>query len=126
MQRSHLRAQRVNKEHVMSQDLYGKMVHDEWTDAGTVRAWEIWHPKIVVQQEQMKQALLEQACIQPGMHVLDLASGTGDPAITIAELVGHGHVTATDLSPAMLAVCEANARQAGRTNMTFKQADAEA
>lgn len=109
----------------MSQELYRKMVVDEWTDAGTVRAWQTWHPKIVVQDEHMTQALLEHACIRPGLHVLDLASGTGDPAITIAGLVGNGHVTATDLSPAMLTVCEENARQAGRTNMAFKQADAE-
>ncbi len=107
------------------QDQYRQQVRDEWTNASTVRAWQKWHPKIVIQQAHMKQALLDHAAIQPGMNVLDLASGTGDPAIAIAGLVGNGHVTASDLSAEMLQVCEANAQLAGRTNMTFQQADAE-
>jgi SAM-dependent methyltransferase len=109
----------------MTQDTYRRMVLDEWTDAGTVGAWRRWHPKIVVQQQLMKAALLEHAGIRPGMRVLDLASGTGDPAIAIAGEIGDGHVTASDLSADFLRVCEDNAREAGRTNMTFKQADAE-
>ena len=73
----------------------------------------------------MKEALLAHADIQPGMEVLDLASGTGDPAITIAGLVEDGHVTASDLSPAMLEACTEHAREAGLTNLTCQQADAE-
>ena len=109
----------------MTQAAYRQMVLNEWTDAGTVGAWRRWHPKIVVQQELMKEALLAHADVQPGMEVLDLASGTGDPAITIAGLVEGGHVTASDLSPAMLEACTEHAREAGLTNLTCQQADAE-
>jgi ubiquinone/menaquinone biosynthesis C-methylase UbiE len=61
------------------------------------------------------------------MHVLDLASGAGDPALTLAEVVGpSGHVMATDLVPDRLAVAEECARERGLANITFQQADAEA
>ena len=75
----------------------------------------------------MKQALLAQARIEPGMRVLDLACGQRRPAIAIAGLVGaDGDVTALDVSAEMLEVCEDNAREAGRANMSFACADAEA
>jgi ubiquinone/menaquinone biosynthesis C-methylase UbiE len=61
------------------------------------------------------------------MRVLDLASGTGEPALTLAEVVGaDGQVTATDLVPEMLATAEEYARQHDLTNITFRQVDAEA
>jgi SAM-dependent methyltransferase len=114
-------------EPVVTQAAYRQMVFDEWSNPAAASAWRAWHPKIIVQQELMKQALLAQAGIEPGMHVLDLAAGSGDPAITIAGLVGtDGEVAALDVSAEMLEVCEDNARQADRTNMTFACADAEA
>ena len=105
---------------------FKRMVHDEWTDTETVDAWRRWHPKILHQLEEMTAALLDAAQLAPGMQVLDLASGTGDPALAVATSVGpEGHVTATDLSPGMLATAEANARDAGLSNLTFHVADAE-
>jgi len=50
----------------------------------------------------------------PGQRLLDLAAGTGDPALRLAELVGPaGHVLATDGSPTMLATLAERARQRG-------------
>lgn len=73
------------------------------------------------------EAIVQAAQVSLGMRVLDLASGTGEPALTLAEVVGaEGHVTATDLVPEMLAVAEESARQSGLTNISFQQADAEA
>ena len=64
--------------------------------------------------------------MRPGLRILDLSSGTGQPALDLARAVGPaGHVTATDLSPAMLAIAEANAGAIGATNIAFRQADAE-
>ena len=47
--------------------------------------------------------LLRAAHMAPGMHILDIATGTGLAAEAALHLVGStGHVTAADLSPAMV------------------------
>jgi SAM-dependent methyltransferase len=112
----------------MSQEAIGyrQLVRDEWTQADTVGAWGRWHVKITAQQINMRDALLTQARLEPGMSVLDLACGTGDPVLEIARRVGPaGRVTASDLSPQMLDVCRQNAAAAGLANMSFAVADAE-
>jgi ubiquinone/menaquinone biosynthesis C-methylase UbiE len=59
------------------------------------------------------------------MQVLDIACGTGEPAITIAiMLAGSGTVVGVDLSPAPLKIAEKRAELRGLTNATFQQADA--
>ena len=58
----------------------------------------------------MTSALVEYAQPRPGMKVLDLASGTGEPAISLALAVGEqGHVTALDLSADLLQIAEKRA-----------------
>ncbi len=60
--------------------------------------------------DSLNQALIEAAGIEPGQTVLDLASGTGDPSISIARALGPGGaVTACDLTPEMLAVARRRA-----------------
>ena len=57
---------------------------------------------------------------------LDLASGTGDPALSLALAVGpEGAVTATDLVPEMLAAAADHAQHRHVTNIAFQQADPE-
>jgi SAM-dependent methyltransferase len=112
----------------MEQELeqYRQVVRDEWTDDDTVAAWARWHPKITAQQVNMRDVLLEHARLEPGLRVLELACGTGDPALEIARRVGpDGRVTATDLSPQMLDACRKNASAAGIANMDFAAVDAE-
>jgi SAM-dependent methyltransferase len=102
-------------------------VYSEWTDGVTVAAWRKWHPKMVVQSREATEALVEAARITQGLIILDIASGTGEPAFTLAEAVGQdGRVIATDLAAEMLAIAEENARGAGLTNLSFRQADAHA
>jgi SAM-dependent methyltransferase len=70
-------------------------------------------------------ALVEYAQPSPGMKVLDLASGTGEPAISVALRVGdHGHVTALDLSADLLEIAARRARSRRLDNFTTQQADA--
>ena len=86
-----------------------------------------WKPQEETQGRAATQILLRSARVKPGMQVLDLASGAGDPALALAEVVGpSGHVTATDLVPEMLVVAEEFARERGLANLSFRQADAEA
>jgi SAM-dependent methyltransferase len=65
---------------------------------------------------------------QRAMRILDVASGPGEPAISLAAAIASddGHVTATDLVPEMLAAAEQSARARGVTNIAFQHADAEA
>src|SRR3972149_3399115 len=49
------------------------------------------------------QRLLEAAGVAPGQRVLDIACGTGEPALPAARIVGpSGHVLATDLAPGVV------------------------
>jgi ubiquinone/menaquinone biosynthesis C-methylase UbiE len=73
----------------------------------------------------LTRALVEYARPKPGMRVLDLASGTGEPAISLAPLVAPlGHVTALDLSPELLEIAQERARQRGLSNFSTRPANA--
>jgi SAM-dependent methyltransferase len=100
---------------------------DDWNWAERAAAWRRWHPILTEWWRSLTDLIVERADIRPGMAVLDLASGTGEPALTIAPLVGpEGSVTATDVIPEMVAIAADHAAEAGRTNMHFREADAEA
>ena len=72
-------------------------------------------------------ALVEYAQPQPGMNVLDLASGTGEPAISLAtRVLPHGKVTALDLSAELLEIAKGRAQERGLNNFFAGQADAHA
>ncbi len=101
------------------------IVNKEWTNPLTVEAWTRWHPKIRHQQQAFADEIVRLGQVRPGMKVLDLASGTGEPAISLARTVGlDGLVVVTDLSLGMLAAAEKNAREAGVSNLQFRQVDA--
>ncbi len=101
------------------------LVLSEWTNNATVEAWTKWHPKIKIQQQVFADEMSRIIGIKAGMQILDLASGTGEPAISFARKVGaSGQVIASDLSQGMLAAAAKNATQAGLNNMAFRQVDA--
>src|SRR6266567_25815 len=101
-------------------------LHQEWTGDRTVTAWRKWHAQIAAFTRGATEAILEAAHLRPGMRVLDLACGVGDPALSIAEEVGpSGRVTATDLGPGMMVLAEELARKKGLTNIEFREANAE-
>lgn len=54
--------------------------------------------------------------------VLEIGAGTCSTALELAPMVGH--ITATDISPAMIDVGERNARDAGIQNIDFGVSDA--
>lgn len=71
-------------------------------------------------------AMLDMAGIKPGMRVLDVAAGAGDQTLDIAQRVGpQGRVLATDLSPAIVKLAQANAHRAGYTQVQTLAADGE-
>lgn len=67
----------------------GAAVLREWTSAADV--WRKWRREFAMQSRAATRLLLEAALVEPGMRILDLASGSGEPA-------AHG---ARDLSGAL-------------------------
>ena len=71
-------------------------------------------------------ALLDKAGIKAGHHVLDVACGTGEPAIPAAQRVGPaGKVFATDLVAGMVAFAKEKAQALKLTNIEFVVGDGE-
>ena len=106
---------------------YRHRLREEWTEEATVSAWRKWQAPMSAFTRGATETILEAGHFKPGMRVLDLASGVGDPALSIAEAVGpSGHVIATDLGPGMIALAEELARARGLHNMEFRVANVEA
>ena len=83
----------------------------------------------LIQQSQLYNALtwgfLKEAGLSSGMKVLDIGSGTGDVAMTAAELVGQeGAVVGVDLNAEILETARTRAREAGLSNLEFIVGDA--
>lgn len=73
------------------------------------------------------EAMCRMAGVTTGSRVLDIAAGAGEQTLTIGSLVGPGgHVLATDLSPAIVALARENVRAAGFDNVETRVADGEA
>jgi SAM-dependent methyltransferase len=96
-----------------------------WRDRGAY--WDRSADSIADVADRLNQPLLDAIGIAPGHSVLDLASGAGEPALSIARRVGSaGRVMATDLVAEMLAGAERRAADAGLANIDFRIADMEA
>src|SRR3981189_859379 len=106
--------------------MFRPRLKEEWTGERTVAAWRKWQAQIAAFTRGATEAILEAAHLRPGMRVLDLASGVGDPALSIAaEVAPSGRVTATDIGPGMISLAEELARKRGITNIEFREASAE-
>ena len=96
-----------------------------WGSQYRLVASEKWKAKSAAMGQPVTDALVEYARPMPGMRVLDLASGTGEPAISLALRVGaQGHVTALDLSAELLEIAAQRAQARELSNFTTQQADA--
>ena len=91
----------------------------------TSEGWDKWHDFNAVATEPVTQWVLASCGLRSGQHVLDIASGTGLPALALAERVGpHGRVTATDVSDAMLASLERRSQALAQQNLQLRRMDA--
>src|SRR5713226_7594066 len=99
-------------------------VRQDWL--GAAPAWKKWYSQLAFQSRQATDLVVKGAALSPGMHVLDLAAGSGEPALSVSAAVGpEGRVTATDLLREMLEIAEENASARGIKNIDFRAADAE-
>jgi len=85
--------------------------------AGLSSGWEKWDAVIMEQLGPVGAAMVERLDLADDHHHLDIASGTGEPGLSIAPLVPRGRVVLTDLVAEMLEIAERRARAKGITNV---------
>lgn len=95
------------------------------TWAGLSAGWEKWDSIIMEQLGPVGAAIIEGLDLADDQHHLDIAAGTGEPGLTIAERVPKGRVVLTDLVPEMLDVATRRATAQGITNVETKVCSAD-
>jgi len=80
-------------------------------------SWDKWDPIIMDQLGPVGDAMIERLGIAEDQQHLDIASGTGEPGLSVARLAPRGRVVLTDLSPQMLEVAARRARAQGVDNV---------
>jgi len=86
--------------------------------------WEKWDELLMTIMRPVGDALIETLPLKGFEHVLDMASGTGEPGLTLSTLLPEGSVTGTDLSENMVAIANKHAKQRGITNYQSEVHDA--
>jgi len=84
--------------------------------------FDIWLPQLAPVGE----ALLEALDAQPGDHIIDLGSGTGEPALTLARRMnGHIQITGIDAADGMVNVAQQKVANERLPGITFSTMPAE-
>lgn len=103
---------------------YKETTREQWQN--TAVAWNRWSPTLNRWLGEATEVLATMAAVKTGDRVLDLASGAGEPALTLARRVGStGHVLATDVSSNLLGYAAAAAKAAGLSNFETRVLDGE-
>jgi SAM-dependent methyltransferase len=103
---------------------YSTDVLREWRESAAF--WHAHYQTIRMMFAPVTKALIEDARIIEGDMVLDVAGGSGEPSLTIAELIRpRGLVTCTDAAPEMVAAAKAEAERRGLLNVEFRQCPAD-
>ena len=79
--------------------------------------WEKWDDVVQATQGPVGEAIVASLDVTDDQVHLDVASGTGEPGLSVAARAPRGRVVLTDLSPAMLAAARRRATALGLTNV---------
>jgi SAM-dependent methyltransferase len=95
-----------------------------WNDRG--KQWVAVNDMLDAMIGPLGRHALDRARVAPGETVLDVGCGCGDTTLELARRVGpSGRVHGVDISAPMLARARERAQQAGASQITFEQADAQ-
>ncbi len=86
---------------------------DSWDAAARARVSDRWTKASADWNTAMTDALLAAAVLDPNSVVLDLAAGSGDPALSVAQRLIGGRVIALDSSRAGLLLANTHGGQLG-------------
>jgi SAM-dependent methyltransferase len=87
--------------------------------------WERWDGVVQHMLGPVGEAMIRSLGIRADQHHLDVATGTGQPGITIAQLAPRGRVVLTDLAPRMLVAARRIAEAAGIDNIDTREGSAD-
>lgn len=97
-------------------------VRADW--ARKAEHWNRRADEMAKMAERFNAPLIEAADIRPGQQVIDCATGTGEPALTVARAIAPGgRLVATDLVPEMIEGARRRAREQGIDEIEFHIAD---
>jgi SAM-dependent methyltransferase len=92
-------------------------------------AEEVWRTYDAVETRltaPVSERMLDLAALEPGMRVLDIASGRGEPAVRAAHRVGRaGFVLGVELSEPLLRMAQERTAREGLANIEFRSGNAE-
>lgn len=105
-------------------EAYKIAVTQEWGRAAS--GWHRWMPTINAWLENATEIMLDQARVDEGCRVLDIAAGDGAQSVAAARRVGpQGEVLATDIASEFVKLASSVAERTGLTQLTARQMDAE-
>lgn len=78
--------------------------------------WKKWNDFLTSIMMPVGETLIESLELNGNEHILDVASGTGEPGLTACKLLPRGKVTSIDFSEKMVAIANESARERGIRN----------
>jgi SAM-dependent methyltransferase len=103
------------------------MAEQVWDSFARLNAGERFKRQSAEMGAAVTEAIVQEAQVAPGMRVLDLACGSGEPSISIAALLkGTGQVVGVDMAELPLEVARERASKRGLSNVEYRQADVHA
>ena len=79
--------------------------------------WKKWESKLLEHMQPAADGIINLLQPKGSELILDIAAGTGEPALSLAQMVPDGKVIITDLSNDMLNIARENALKQGITNV---------
>src|SRR3954447_5528803 len=93
--------------------------------AGLSGGWDKWDSVIMEQLRPVGEAMIAHLDVTGNHQHLDIASGTGEPGLSIARLLPKGRVVLTDLAAEMLEVAARRAEAQGVDNIETRVCSAD-
>ncbi|HET7657422.1 MAG TPA: methyltransferase domain-containing protein, partial [Bacillales bacterium] len=108
----------------MEDQLVRNQQREQWTAAS--KGWITRREEVARPTRPLTERIIEMSKVQEGFRVLDLACGVGDPAFSLAEMVGSpGQVLGLDISEAMVEGARSWAKEHAVSNVEFRAVENE-